>query len=133
MNGNITADDLSVLRHQQIPMIILTALGSVQLLSLIKLLILRMPQHQVGNAQALGKLTGLLHGTVMLFIGLKAVSVAVEAEGLMEEPVASLYIGTAFRVVGLVPAQVNFRPFFRWVVKPNCFALVDKISKNVTS
>ena len=67
--------------------------------------VLRVPEHQVGDAHGLRQLAGVLHRAVMLFVGLPDVPLRVKAEGLGKEPVGAPDVAFAFRLVGLVPQE----------------------------
>ena len=53
--------------------------------------------------EALRQLAGLLDRAVMLLIGLEDVPILIEAECLVEKPVASLHIAEAVWIQGLIP------------------------------
>ena len=67
--------------------------------------VLRVPEHQVGDAHGLRQLAGVLHRAVVLFIGLPDIPLRVKAEGLGKEPVGAPDVAFAFRLVGLVPQE----------------------------
>ena len=54
-------------------------------------------------------------------------------KGNLYVPITAFGITKAVLIRGSSPAQVSFCPFLRRIVKQYCLALVDKISKNVTS
>ena len=72
--------------------IVFFPLGRIKRLAVGQPFILCVPQHKMGYIKAFSQFTGLFHGTVMLFIGLKTIPVLIEAECLMEKPGTSLYI-----------------------------------------
>ena len=94
-------------------MIILFSLIQVKLFSASYRLVLCMPEHQIADVEFLSQTGGIHNRTVVLLIGLEAVAFTVKAEGLVKQPVASLDIGGADRIVGLIPRSVFFR-FSEW-------------------
>lgn len=100
MEGN----DLPVLRNVEIALVIGAAFCQIALpAAAYGGLVLRMPQHQIGNVKLLGQYSGILYRTVVLLIGLVQLPLFIETEGFMKQPVASLHIGSAERIVRLVP------------------------------
>ena len=77
-------------------------LGGIERLALRKVLVLRMPEHKVGNAQLIRQPRRVERGAVVLFIGLEAVGVRVQAERLAQQPVRPFDIAAAVRVVRLI-------------------------------
>lgn len=61
-----------------------------------------MPKDQIGNLKAPGQFASVFYGAVVLLIGLEDISLAVKAEGLMEQPVAVFDIGFTGRIVWFV-------------------------------
>ena len=112
-----------------------------------------MPQDKVLDPQLLPQLTGVLHGAVVLFVGFECFSLAVEAEGLMGEPVTSLYIPFAFLIKGLIAAAgeplsvfqnrckavlfglcgVNVKKGYRVVQNPLGLAVMDRDQVNAVA
>ncbi len=71
-----------------------------------------MPEYQIRDLEALCQLCGVFYGTVVLLVRFEAVALVVEAEGFVEQPVTSLYVRLAVRIVGgSSPAQVSFCRF----------------------
>ena len=63
-------DNLAVVGHQQVPVIVFLPLGGVALLAPGNLFVLRVPKHQVRDVQLLGQLGCLLDRAVVLLVGL---------------------------------------------------------------
>ena len=70
------------------------------------------PEDQVGDGEGLGQFAGVFYGAVVFFVGLEDVSVAVEAEGFVEEPGASGDVFFAEGVVGLVAGAAELLAVF---------------------
>ena len=47
-----------------------------------------MPENEIFNAERLSQTAGIFNGTVMLFIRFETVSVFIQAEGFVEQPVS---------------------------------------------
>ena len=112
-----------------------------------------MPQDKVLDPQLLPQLTGVLHGAEVLFVGFECFSLAVEAEGLMGEPVTSLYIPFAFLIKGFIAAAgeplsvfqnrckavlfglcgVNVKKGYRVVQNPLGLAVMDRDQVNAVA
>ena len=106
----------------------MAAFGRVQRFALGKAGVFGMPEHEILHAELRCRFAGFTDRAVVLFVGLEAVAVRIEAESFTEEPAAD------FRprgVQGSSPRQESFLPLWRPNMKPNCFALVEPMSKKV--
>ena len=112
-------------------MIVLPAFLYIQCFALGELFVLRVPQHKGLGYSVLGQFMSLLDSMV-LFMGGKDFVDMVQARS-RPRGIRQLLpsIGPAVTIKRLIPAQVNLQPFFNTVVKPNCLALVDRMSKKV--
>lgn len=71
----------------EVPRINGGALSKVSFLAVRDVFVFSVPEYEVLNAERLCQLAGVPDGAVMLFIGLKAAALFIEAEGLVEHPV----------------------------------------------
>lgn len=69
---------------------------------------------------------------MVLLVRAEKVSFRVEAESFVQEPFAAFYVRLFTVVIRLIAATDELLPLFSSIEKPNCFALVDSISKKVT-
>ena len=94
----LQCDDVPVIRHIQLSPVIGLSLCRIERLAFREPLIFGVPQEQMGDFKRFGQFAGLLYRAVVLFVRFKAVSVFVEAEGLVEQPGASACNGYTFAV-----------------------------------
>ena len=81
--------DLSVVGHIQAAVIIFPPFRRVGILPMGQVLVLRVPEHQIGDVQLLCQPAGIHDRAVVLFVGLEALALAVQAERLMEQPLGA--------------------------------------------
>ena len=62
-----------------------------------------MPEHEVRDPQGLRQFTGILHGAVVLLVRLPDIPLRIEAECLVEQPVAAADILLTDRIVRFIP------------------------------
>ena len=94
--------NIPVFRHIEISMIVSLAFGHVKLFPLSDGFVFGMPEHQIRNMQAFGQLCGVFDGAVMFLIRLEAATLIVQAERLVEQPVAAADILLADRIVRFI-------------------------------
>ena len=83
-------------------MIIFPPFRRVGILPVGQVLVLRVPEHQIGDVQLLCQPAGIHDRAVVLFVGLEAVALAVQAERLMEQPLGAFDPGQQRFMVRLV-------------------------------
>lgn len=74
---------------------------------------------------------GFTDRAVVLFVGLEAVAVRIEAESFTEEPAAASRVFPGLGRTGFVAEAGELFAVWRPNMKPNCFALVEPMSKKV--
>ena len=121
-DGILQQDPLQVFRYQKISVkkisvIVLSAFLRIQLLPLCQILIFRMVQDQVFNAQRFRLLACFFYRRVVLLVRTVQIPVAVKTECLMEQPVRIFSVFFLMFLIRLVsqkcssPRNVNFLPF----------------------
>ena len=97
--------NIPVFRHIEISMIVSLSFGHVKLFSLSDGFVFGMPEHQIRNMQAFSQLGGILNGAVVLLVRLEAVTLFIETECLVKQPVAAFHIRLAVRIVRLITGR----------------------------
>ena len=85
-------------------MIVLPSLRGVELFAVFDVFILGVVKQEVFHAEPLRELAGVLYRRVVLFVGLERAGLRMEAEGFVQQPLASLGVPALAFVVGLVAA-----------------------------
>ena len=94
--------NIPVFRYIEIPMIVSLSFGHVKLFPLSNGFVFGMPEHQIRNMQAFSQLGGILNSAVMLFVRLETVTLFVETECLVKQPVAAFHVRLAVWIVRLI-------------------------------
>ena len=102
--SNLKLKHLKIIRHKQLPVIVLPSFLRIKLFPLLKMHLFRMIQDQMRNLKLLGKLTCFFHSTVVLFIRLELICFSIQAERLMGQPVAAFHKFIIFLIVRFVTA-----------------------------
>lgn len=71
------------------------------------------PEYQIRDMKALCQFSSVFDGAVMFLIRLEAVTLIVQAERLVEQPVASLYIRFTGRIVRFITGAGQLFPIFQ--------------------
>lgn len=70
--------------------------------------VLRVIEDDALDAEGVGDLTGIQRGAVVFLVGVEAVAVCVQAEGLCHEPVCALGEGAVHFIEGLIPGADEY-------------------------
>ena len=119
--------NIPVFLYIEISMIVSLSFGHVKLFPLSDGFVFGMPEHQIRNMQALSQLSGVFDGAVMFLIRLEAVTLFVEAECLVKQPVAAFHVRLAIRIVRLITGTGQLFAVFQngGEAKLPCFCGVD--------
>ena len=102
--SSVKRNNFHIVRHEEISVIILLSLCRVKLFAVPDIFVLRMVKDQVLHAQPLRQLAGVLDRGVILLVRIKDIRLGIEAERLMEQPVAAGGVGLFIVAVWLVSA-----------------------------
>ena len=94
-------------------MVIFLSFGGVKFFAFPYRFVFGVPEYQIRDVKAFCKLCGVFYGAVVFLVRLEAVTLVVQAEGFVEQPVASFYIRLAVWIVGLITGTGQFFTVFQ--------------------
>ena len=102
----------AIFRNQKSSVIVFPAFCKVQLFAAGQIFIFCMPEKQIGDLKSLAQFAYIFHSAVMFFVGLEALPLTVETEGLMEKPLSALKIRKQMLLTGFVSWKNQREPLF---------------------